>query len=134
MALEKTRLFPLRKKLILSESRDDLLEYLRILVYDLKEMYESLVRYILLSYEASLVWDPGNLVDGAGETSSGITLPGAEFGDTVLVGPPYSLQGILCVGYVSAADTISIRLQNETGGAINLASGTWKVRLLKAGI
>jgi hypothetical protein len=81
--------------------------------------------------EATIVWDPANLVDGAGETSSGITVTGAAFGDYVLVGAPYDLQGITCTAYVSAADTVKIRLQNETGGAINLASGTWKVRVLQ---
>ena len=81
--------------------------------------------------EGSLVWDPGNLVDAAGETSSGITVTGAAFTDFVLVGAPYDLQGITCTAYVSATDTVKIRLQNETGGAIDLGSGTWKVRVLQ---
>lgn len=79
--------------------------------------------------EGSLVWDPGNLVDGAGETSSGITVTGAAFGDFVDVAAPYDLQGITVTAYVSASNTVKIRAQNETGGAINLASGTWKVRI-----
>jgi len=81
--------------------------------------------------EGSLVWNPGNLVDGAGETSSGITVTGAAFGDFVLVAAPYDLQGITVTGYVSASDTVKIRAQNETGGAIDLASGTWLVRVLR---
>ena len=81
--------------------------------------------------DGTLVWDPANLVDGAGETSSGITVTGASLGDYVLVSAPYDLQGILAHAYVSAADTVKIRIQNETGGAINLASGTWKVRVIK---
>jgi hypothetical protein len=79
--------------------------------------------------EGSLVWNPGNLVDGAGETSSGITVTGAAFGDFVDVAAPYDLQGINCTAYVSAADTVKIRAQNETGGPIDLASGTWRVRV-----
>jgi len=80
----------------------------------------------------SATWNPGDLVDGAGETSAGITATGAALGDFVLASAPYDLQGITCNAYVSAADTVTIRLQNETGGAINLASGTWKVRVIKA--
>jgi len=80
----------------------------------------------------SLVWNPANFIDGAGETSGDITVTGAALGDMVQVFPPYSLQGILCQGYVSAADTVNIRLQNETGGAIDLAEGTWKVKVIKA--
>jgi len=36
------------------------------------------------------------------------------------------------MAYVSAADTVTIRLQNETGGTIDLASGTWKVIIIMA--
>ena len=79
--------------------------------------------------EGSLVWNPANLVDGAGETSSGITVTGAAFNDFVDVGAPYDLQGISCTAYVSAANEVKIRLQNETTNTINLASGTWKVRV-----
>ena len=79
--------------------------------------------------EGSLVWDPGNLVDGAGETSSGITVTGAAFGDFVDVAAPYDLQGLTATAYVSASNTVKIRVQNESGGAVNLASGTWRVRI-----
>jgi hypothetical protein len=79
--------------------------------------------------EGSLVWNPGNLADGAGETSSGITVADAAFGDFVDVAAPYDLQGITATAYVSASNTVKIRVQNETGGAIDLASGTWKVRV-----
>jgi len=82
--------------------------------------------------EGTLVWNPGNLADGAGETSSGITVTGAAFGDYVMAAAPYDLQGITATAYVSASDTVKIRLQNESGGAIDLASGTWTVRVRKA--
>jgi hypothetical protein len=78
----------------------------------------------------SATWNPGNLVDGAGETSSSITATGAALGDFVLVSAPYDLQGVTCNGYVDAADSVKVRLQNETGGAVDLASGTWRVRVL----
>lgn len=76
---------------------------------------------------ASATWNPASLADGAGETSAAITLTGAALGDVVLVAPPYDMQGIVFSGYVSAANTLRIRIQNESGGVIDLASGTWKV-------
>lgn len=79
----------------------------------------------------SFVWDPGNLVDGAGETSIALTCSGAALGDFVMISAPYNTQGILVYGWVSAADTVLVRLQNETGGAIDLASGTWQIRIFK---
>ena len=79
----------------------------------------------------SFNWNPGNLVDGAGETSSGQTVTGAAVGDLVEVYPPYDLQDIVCTGYVSATDTVEVRLQNESGGAVDLANGAWRVRVRK---
>lgn len=79
----------------------------------------------------STTWNPGSLVDGAGETSSAITVTGAAFGDYVIVAAPYDLQGITATAYVSAANTVRIRIQNETGSTIDLASGSWTVRVLK---
>ncbi|MDP1770530.1 MAG: hypothetical protein Q8L74_17245 [Nitrospirota bacterium] len=65
----------------------------------------------------------------AGETSAGVTVTGAALavGHRVEVSAPYDLQDITCTAYVSATNTVKARLQNETGGAISLASGTWRV-------
>jgi hypothetical protein len=81
--------------------------------------------------EGTLTWNPGNLADGAGETSAAITVAGAAFGDFVNVAAPYDLQGIVATGYVSSAGNVKIRLQNESGAAVDLANGVWKVRLEK---
>lgn len=82
------------------------------------------------SIEGSAVYDPGNLVDGAGATTT-VTVTGAALGDYVLVSFSLDLQGILLTGYVSSADTVSVRFQNETGGAIDLASGTIKAKVIR---
>lgn len=100
-----------------------------------QEIYNAVAtwsRTQMTDIQGSTTWDPGSLADGAGETSAAITVTGAAFGDYVLVSAPYDLQGITCNGYVSAANTVKIRLQNETGGTIDLASGTWKVKVIKA--
>lgn len=79
---------------------------------------------------AQVTIDPSNLVDAAGETKS-VTVTGAALGDIVLIGPPYDLQDITVTGYVQAANTVEVRIQNESGGAINLASGTWNIVCLR---
>ncbi|MEJ0062413.1 MAG: DUF2793 domain-containing protein [Alphaproteobacteria bacterium] len=81
--------------------------------------------------EASSTWDPASMGAGTGQTSSGITVTGAAFGDFARVAAPYDLQGVTATAYVSAANTVVIRLQNGTGGTIDLASGSWKVRVVK---
>lgn len=79
---------------------------------------------------ATFTWDPGNLVDGAGETKA-VTVTGAALGDLVLVAPPYDLQDMLLTAYVQAANTVEVRLQNESGGTLDLASGTWRVAVIR---
>lgn len=74
----------------------------------------------------SATYDAANLVDGAGATST-ITVTGAALGDYVLgLSCSVDLQGMTLTGYVSAADTVSFRLQNESTGAIDLASATFR--------
>ncbi len=81
--------------------------------------------------EGSLTWNVGSLVDGAGETSGNITVTGAALGDFVIVSAPVNMQGLIAYGYVSAANTANIRVQNESGSTVDLAEGTWKVRVIK---
>jgi hypothetical protein len=76
------------------------------------------------------VYDPPSLADGAGVTTT-VTVTGAVLGDLVDVSFSLNLQGITMTGYVSAADTVSVRFQNETGGVIDLGSGTIKARARK---
>jgi len=64
-----------------------------------------------------------SLVDAAGETKS-ITVTGAELGDMVLVSFSLDLQDIVLTGYVSAANTVEARLQNEGAATVDLGAGT----------
>lgn len=79
---------------------------------------------------SNAAYDPGNLADGAGETSGAVTVTGAQLGDQVSVSFNKDLQGITLTGWVSAAGSCKARFQNETGGAIDLAAGilAFKIR------
>jgi hypothetical protein len=77
----------------------------------------------------STTLDVASLADGAGATST-ITVTGAALGDFVLVSLGVDLQGISVTGYVSAADTVSVRVQNESGGTLDLASTTVRARVI----
>lgn len=72
--------------------------------------------------------DPVNISAGASlETAVNIT--GVAVGDIVIFEPPASLESGLsaeCIGRVSAANTVQIRLTNATAGAINGAQRTWR--------
>ncbi|MFD2330084.1 hypothetical protein ACFSR7_12600 [Cohnella sp. GCM10020058] len=84
-----------------------------------------------VSLVGSVTFDPASLVDGAGVTSSAITVSGAAFGDFVIAAAPYDLQDITVNAYVSAANAVKIRLQNESGATVDLPSGKWRVLVLK---
>lgn len=102
-----------------------------LIVNNTKVVDEGNVLNGVMLYTGSATWNPASLADAAGETSSNITVTGAALGDAVLVFPPYDLQGVRAFGWVSAANTVKIRLENETGGAVDLDSGAWKVRAVK---
>ena len=81
-----------------------------------------------LSGSATL--DVASLADGAGATST-VTVTGAVLGDFVVgVSLGVDLAGITVTAYVSAANTVSVRVQNESGGTLDLASTTVRVRVL----
>jgi hypothetical protein len=75
-------------------------------------------------------YDPASLADGAGATTT-VTVTGAVTGDAAFASFSNDLQGILLTAWVSAADTVSVRFQNETGGTIDLANGTIRAWLRK---
>lgn len=81
----------------------------------------------LTGVSGTATYDPGNLVDGQGATTT-VPVSGAALGDFVDVSFSLDLQGVGLTAWVSAANTVSVRFQNETGGAIDLALGTIKAR------
>lgn len=80
---------------------------------------------------ASATFDPGSVANGA-QTTTTVAVPGAVFGDFVL--PPalsISAGDMEVSGFISAADVVTVIYQNTSGGAIDLASHTVFVRLMK---
>lgn len=81
--------------------------------------------------EDSATYDPASLNDGDGVTTT-VTVTGAALGDFAEASFSLDLQGITTTAWVSAADTVSVRFQNETGGTIDLGSGTLRARVRPA--
>ena len=79
--------------------------------------------------EGSATWDPGSIADGDEEAKE-ITVTGAALGDFVLVSFNLDVADLALVGAVTAANTVTAQLLNNTGGAIDLASGTIRARVL----
>jgi len=76
------------------------------------------------TWSVSATLDASSLADGAGETNT-IAVTGVKLGDIVLnVSMGVDISGITVTPYVSAANVVSIRFQNESGGTLDLASTT----------
>ena len=73
-----------------------------------------------------------SLVDGAGDADT-VAVPGVALGDMVLSASlAVDVAGLIVEAYVSAADTVSIRFQNETGGTVDLASATLRLVVVRS--
>lgn len=72
-------------------------------------------------------FDASSLLMATGQTTT-VTVTGAALGDFVTgVSHSVDLQGITVTAWVSAADTVTIRFQNNSSGTIDLASGALRV-------
>lgn len=108
----------------------------KTLMDELKTDYTALladvtaIRAVLAGMiSGSATLDVASLADGAGATHT-VTATGAALGDFALVSHGVDVAGISVTAYVSAADTVSVRFQNESGGVVDLASTTIRVRVL----
>ena len=73
----------------------------------------------------------GSLADGVGETDD-VTVPGVALGDMVIgASLGVDLVGLTVTGYVSAADTVKFRVQNESGSTVDLASTTLRLVVVR---
>jgi hypothetical protein len=70
--------------------------------------------------------DAASIADGAQGTIGTITVTGAAVGDDVKVTASVSFAGMNVWGSVTAANTVTVYGFNKTGGAVDLASATWK--------
>ena len=79
----------------------------------------------------SITWDAGSIGDG-NEEAKELTVDGAELGDFVLSSLSADISDLVLSAEVTAADTVTAILANNTGGAVDLASCTLNVLIVKA--
>ena len=75
--------------------------------------------------------DAGSLVNGAGETDD-VTVAGVALGDMVIgASLGVDLVGLTVTGYVSAANTVKFRIQNESEATVNLDSAKLRIVIVR---
>jgi len=76
--------------------------------------------------------DLGDAAVGSGTfASADVTVPGAALGDFVLVSLGVDTVDAVVRGAVTAANVVTVTLLNNTAGAVNLASTTVRIAVLK---
>jgi hypothetical protein len=83
------------------------------------------------TWAVTCTMNAGSLINGAGETDD-ITVPGVALGDMVIgASLGVDLVGLTVTGYVSAANTVKFRIQNESEATVDLASTTMKLVVVR---
>jgi hypothetical protein len=82
--------------------------------------------------KATATLDFASIAAGAvGTLTASVT--GAATGDFAVVAPPGNLNaGLVAFAFVSAANTVTIRIINGTAGAVDPASATWGIAVIPA--
>lgn len=83
----------------------------------------------LRGLDGSETYDAGSIADGDEEVGE-ITVTGAALGDFVLASLSIDVADLAITAAVTAANTVTYQLLNNTGGAIDLASATVRVRVI----
>jgi len=78
---------------------------------------------------ASATWDPASIADG-NEVAVEVTVPDAKLGDFVLASFSLDVADLMLSAAVTAANTVTAVLANNTGGTVNLGSGTLRVKVI----
>ena len=81
-------------------------------------------------FKGSDTWDPGAISDG-NEEAKEVTVTGAALGDFVMGSFSLDITDLSLSCAVTAANTVTCTLYNNTGGDINIGSGTISVEVIK---
>jgi hypothetical protein len=84
----------------------------------------------IVAFATTETKDWASLADGAG-ASEDMVAEGAVLGDYCLASMSVDIQGMILSCAVKSANTVTVRLQNESGGTVDLASGSLRALVLK---
>jgi hypothetical protein len=80
--------------------------------------------------KGSDTWNPGSIGDG-NEEAKEVTVTGSALGDYAIASFSLDIADLVLDAQVTATDTVTCVLANNTGGAIDIASGTIYVRVFR---
>ena len=92
----------------------------------------SLSSFAVGQASGSATWNPGSIANGSFEAKD-VTVTGAALGDYAIASFSLDVQDLAISWSVTAANTVTVVLTNNTGAAVNLASGTVKALAFSTG-
>ena len=97
----------------------------------LRDLYNWLVElHLNQMLTGSATWDMASIADGD-EEAKDVTITGAALGDYVMVSLSKDVLDLVLTAQVTAANTVTCSLANNTGGAIDLDTATVYVMVIK---
>ena len=116
----------------LFKRNEDPQEYLRKLIIWIEKIYADFALRINrnMGCDGSATWNPGAIGNGAEEAKE-VTVTDAVLGDFAIASFSLDVTDLVLDAQVTAADTVTCILANNTGGAINLNEGTLRVKVIK---
>jgi len=106
---------------------------IREYVNDIKVWAERLRYQLDNTIQGSATWNPASIADGDEEAKE-VTVTGAILGDFALASFSLDVTDLTLDAQVTASDTVTCILANNTGGAIDLAEGTLNVIVFRKGM
>lgn len=99
-------------------------------IHSCREQFIKIALAINVMLDGSATWNPGSIADGDEEAKE-VTVTGAELGDFVIASFSLDVADLVLNAQVTAADTVTCILANNTGGAIDLGEGIVYVRVIR---
>lgn len=95
-------------------------------IWTIDPAYASVPGYLT----GSATWNPASIADGDEEAKE-VTVTGAALGDCAIASFSLDVSDLVLDAQVTGTNTVTCILANNTGGAIDLGSGTVRVKVLK---
>ena len=92
----------------------------------------AVIRTVFSGFQGTATLDFPTIAPGRSAELT-VTVTGAVPGDSVTLGPPGTLEpGLLAVGHVSTANTVTIRLLNSNAASLDPRPAGWKVNVIRS--
>ncbi len=83
-----------------------------------------------IGQSGSVTWNPSSIADGDEEAKE-VSVTNAALGDYAIASFSLDVKDLVLTANVTAAGIVTCVLANNTGGPINLASGTLRAKVMK---